>query len=89
MNRELGVAMDPPERVARELVALLRSGRTSAVVGWPEKLFVKVNALLPAIVDRAVRGQLPIIQRYARASQPAPVLVAPVPGNVEARRHAT
>ncbi len=90
MNRELGVAMDPPERVARELVALLRSGRTSAVVGWPEKLFVKVNALLPAIVDRAVRGQLPIIQRYARASQPAPVpSVAPVPGTVEARRRAT
>jgi len=90
MNRELGVAMDPPARVADELVALLRSGRTSAVVGWPEKVFVKVNALLPAIVDRALRKQLPIIQRYARASQPAHApSLAPAPVTVEVRRHAT
>jgi short-subunit dehydrogenase len=68
MNRELGVAMDSPERVAKELVALLRSQRASAVVGWPEKLFVRINALAPALVDRAVRAQLPIVQRYARAT---------------------
>ncbi len=66
MNRELRVAMDPPERVADALIALLRSNRASAVVGWPEKLFVRVNALLPFVVDRAVRAQLPIIRRYAR-----------------------
>ena len=68
MNRELGVSMDPPERVARELVQLLQSGKASATVGWPEKLFVRINALLPAVVDRATRGQLSIIQRYARRS---------------------
>jgi len=70
MNRELGVAMDPPERVARELVSLLRSGRSSAVIGWPEKLFVKINALIPALVDRAVRRQRPVIHRYARPVAP-------------------
>jgi hypothetical protein len=58
--------MDPPERVARELVLLLASGRSSATVGWPEKLFVRINALLPAVVDRAARRQLSIIERYAR-----------------------
>lgn len=70
MNRELGVSMDSPERVARELVALLRSGRSSAVIGWPEKLFVKINALIPALVDRAVGRQRPVIHRYARVSAP-------------------
>jgi short-subunit dehydrogenase len=70
MNRELGVSMDPPERVARELVQLLQSGKTSATVGWPEKLFVRINALLPAVVDRATRSQLPIIERHARRSVP-------------------
>jgi len=70
MNRELGVAMDPPERVARELLALLRSGRSSAVIGWPEKLFVKINALVPGLVDRAVRRQRPVIHRYARTAAP-------------------
>jgi short-subunit dehydrogenase len=90
MNRELGVATDPPERVAEELMALLRSGRASAVVGWPEKLFVRVNGLLPAIVDRAVRRQLPIIKRYARTDQ-AVHSVSNVQGSksVEIRRQAT
>jgi short-subunit dehydrogenase len=76
MNRELGVAMDPPERVAGELVALLGGASHSAVVGWPEKLFVRINALWPAVVDRAIRAQLPIIQRHARAS------VAPIKGAI-------
>jgi hypothetical protein len=61
MNSDLGVAMDSPDRVARELVALLESRRNSATVGWPEKAFTKVNAVLPGIVDRATRGQLPAI----------------------------
>lgn len=66
MNRELGVAMDPPGKVARAVADLLESDRPRAVVGWPEKLFVRVNALLPGLVDRALRKQLPVIQRHAR-----------------------
>jgi short-subunit dehydrogenase len=66
MNAQLGVAMDPPERVALELVALLTRHRASAVVGWPEKLFVRLNAILPRVVDRAVRGHLAIIRESAR-----------------------
>jgi short-subunit dehydrogenase len=66
MNSRLKVAMDSPERVAGELIALLQRQRNSAVVGWPEKAFVKVNAVLPAIVDRAVRGQLSIVRAAAR-----------------------
>ena len=90
MNRELGVTMDSPKRVAEALMALLRSGRTTAVVGWPEKLFVRVNGLLPAIVDRAVRRQLPIIKRYARGDQTAESTpTAHGPGSVEIRRQAT
>jgi short-subunit dehydrogenase len=90
MNLELGVAMDPPARVAETLVALLRSGRASAVVGWPERAFVKLNAMLPAVVDRAVRGQLPIIERHAReASAAAAARGTPNVGLTSARGHAT
>jgi short-subunit dehydrogenase len=66
MNARLRVSTDPPERVAGELVSLLRRRGTSTVVGWPEKLFVKINAILPGVVDRSVRRQLPIIQESAR-----------------------
>lgn len=70
MNSRLKVSMDPPERVAGELIALLAGRRNSAVVGWPEKAFVKVNAVLPGIVDRAVRGQLSTIRAFAQGLRP-------------------
>jgi short-subunit dehydrogenase len=66
MNAELGVAMDSPRRVAEAVVMLIRTGRPTALIGWPEKLFVRLNALLPAVVDRAIRRQLPVIEKYAR-----------------------
>lgn len=69
MNAQLAVAMDPPERVARQLIALLEPRRHSSVVGWPEKFFVKLNALLPGLVDRTVRGQLPLIRAFAAVRQ--------------------
>jgi short-subunit dehydrogenase len=76
MNRDLGVTMDPPERVAQELVSLIRSKCSAAVIGWPEKLFVKINGLLPGVVDRAIRKQRPIIESYASAGgDPAPLLM--------------
>ena len=69
MNAELGVAMDPPERVARAVCDMLERGNPEAVVGWPEKLFARINGVLPRLVDGALRKQLPVIRRYA--SEPA------------------
>jgi short-subunit dehydrogenase len=68
MNAELGVAMDPPARVAFAACDLLTAGKHSAVFGWPEKLFVRINALLPGVVDGSLRKQLPIIRRHAAAA---------------------
>jgi short-subunit dehydrogenase len=77
MNSRLNVAMDPPERVARELIALLTHRRNSAVVGWPEKAFVRINAVLPGIVDRAVRGKLSLIRAFARRFAAIPQEIVP------------
>lgn len=69
LNAELGVATDPPERVAASLRQLIESERAEAVIGWPEKLFVRINAVLPWVVDRSLVGQLPAIrQRLAEPS---------------------
>ncbi len=68
MNAELGVAMDPPELVAQAVCDMLAGGRLEAVIGWPEKLFARVNGVLPRIVDGALRKQLPVIRRYAGES---------------------
>lgn len=64
MNRALGNRTDTPGRVAGHIVQALRSGKARTVIGWPEKLFVRINGLLPAVVDRAIRGQLPVIRRF-------------------------
>lgn len=66
MNRDLEVAMDPPERVAAAVHAALRSGREETYIGWPERLFVRLNGLLPRCVDQALRRRLPTILRFAR-----------------------
>jgi short-subunit dehydrogenase len=68
MNVELKVAMDPPAQVAAAACAMLEAGKTSAVFGWPERLFVRINALLPGVVDGSLRKQLPVIRRHAAAA---------------------
>jgi short-subunit dehydrogenase len=71
MNAELGVAMDPPELVAKAVCDMLAGGKLEAVLGWPEKLFARLNGILPRVVDGALRRQLPVIRRYAGESAAA------------------
>ena len=68
MNAELGNAVDAPEGVARAVLESVERGATDRHLGWPERLFVRVNALLPGVVDRALRRQLATIQRFAGRS---------------------
>jgi len=65
MNEQLHVAVDPPTKVARAVCRMLERNERERVIGWPEKLFVRINALLPRLVDNSLRGQLPTIRRYA------------------------
>ncbi len=64
MNNELGTAMDSAEQVAIELIEFMKGNSTSKYLGWPEKLFVKINSVLPSIVEKSILKQLPIIKRY-------------------------
>jgi hypothetical protein len=67
MNDELGTTMDDPAMVAKEVMQVIHgSSKTDKYIGWPEKLFVRVNALFPGIVDNSLRKQLPTIRRFAR-----------------------
>jgi short-subunit dehydrogenase len=67
MNRELGTAMDEPEVVAAQLELMLSAKRMrDRNIGWPERLFLRINSIFPRIIDNALRGQLPIIRRYAQ-----------------------
>lgn len=67
MNREMKVAQDDPADVAAQLVAAIASGRRRMQIGWPEKLFARINGALPGLVDRNLAAQLPIVRRHARS----------------------
>jgi len=68
LNTQLAVATDPPERVAATVRRMLETGQPEAVIGWPEKLFARINGILPRLVDRSLARQLPTIrQRLTRA----------------------
>ncbi|RAR57681.1 short-subunit dehydrogenase [Onishia taeanensis] len=64
MNEALGTTMDTPERVARAVRRAIEGQREETQVGWPEGLFVRLNAIVPRVVDRALHRQLPIIRRF-------------------------
>jgi len=46
--------MDPPEVVADRITTAMVRGERDVVIGFPESLFVRINALAPAMVDRAL-----------------------------------
>lgn len=65
MNVALGTQTDSPDEVAEWAVASLEREQIRTWVGWPEKFFVRLNALLPGLVDRALAKQHSIISRFA------------------------
>ena len=66
LNDRLGVAVDEPELVAQALLRLLRAPGRERLLGFPERLFARINQVMPALVDAALRRQLPIIRAHAR-----------------------
>lgn len=65
MNAALGVRMDSPEKVARCLVKSLENDLSEVHLGYPERLFIRLNGLLPQLVSRSLRKQLSTIRQYA------------------------
>jgi short-subunit dehydrogenase len=64
MNHELGTQEDAPDTVAQILLTFLKGSAWERKIGFPERLFVVVNQLLPAVVDSALRAKLLTIRKY-------------------------
>ena len=72
LNRALGNRADSPQLVAERCVNLLeRKASGRRFIGWPERLFIKVNAVLPAVVDAALIKKMPVIRRFAQQNATA------------------
>lgn len=71
MNIALGNAVDSVASVAKAFMIFLNSKKREQVVGWPEKLFARINGFIPKLVDNAIQSKLFIIKRYLKqSSQP-------------------
>ena len=58
--------MDDPEVVARQVVRAVESDKKEVYLGFPETLFVRINALLPRLVDGGLRKQIRVMQRFTQ-----------------------
>lgn len=54
--RLTGMAVDDPDRIARRIAGAIRKNRRDVYLGFPESLFVHVNALAPGLIDGALKS---------------------------------
>lgn len=67
MNKALGNKVDSPTWVAEQLLEVLRKDRSgSRYLGRAESFFVRLNALFPSMVDKAVSEQLATIKTHCQ-----------------------
>ena len=70
LNETLGNKEDTPEQVAAQIIRAMQRGRSLTTLGWPERFFVFINQLVPAIVDKALNENLSTIK--AALPKPSP-----------------
>jgi short-subunit dehydrogenase len=51
-----GMKIDLPDAVAARIVAAIRQRRKEVYIGFPERWFARLNAVLPRVIDAAVAG---------------------------------
>ncbi len=65
MSEALKMNMDDPDVVAANIVRAIEKDAKEYYIGFPESLFVRINAILPGLVDGALRKQNAQMREYA------------------------
>lgn len=68
VSAESGSAVDDPASVAAIIIDAIVHDRDEIYIGWPEKLAVRLNALLPRVVSSAISKQADAARRLLRGS---------------------
>jgi short-subunit dehydrogenase len=69
LNDALKAGVDDPQTVASAVIHAIAGDRRDLYLGWPERFFVRLNNLLPNLVDRGLRKQLPLIRRLSQQQE--------------------
>ncbi len=57
LTEQAGNAVDTPEAIAPQIAGAIEDGRAELQIGAPERIFSRLNALFPRLVDAALRRQ--------------------------------
>ena len=68
MAQAVGMNSDDPATVARLVVRAIEKDRKDSYIGWPERLFVRINAILPRLVDSALRRQNTQMRKFVNSA---------------------
>ena len=71
LNEELRVRYDTPESVAEAVAKAFERPRRDHVLGFPERLFARINQIFPSLVDRSLRQHLPIVHKHSTKQKEA------------------
>jgi len=56
---------DEPEAVAAKIMQAIQGKKRELYIGFPESLFVRINAIAPSIVDSALKKQNEVARAHA------------------------
>lgn len=62
LNEQLGNRVDEPSKIAAQIIQTIEQRAQERFFGWPEKWFVKLNALFPKMVGQAINKDQPKIK---------------------------
>jgi short-subunit dehydrogenase len=66
MAEAVKMNMDPPEVVAMQIVQAIINQQKDTFLGFPEKLFVRINAIFPSLVDMATSSQNRLSKKFLK-----------------------
>jgi len=69
MAEATGMNMDSPQWVAQQIVRSIVADRKDVYLGFPESMFVRINALWPRLVDMALRKQNADMLKFAKGGE--------------------
>jgi short-subunit dehydrogenase len=65
MANVLKMGQDEPQAVAASVISAIEHDGRDRYLGWPERLFVRVNSIWPQLVDRSMAGQVEKMRPFA------------------------
>ncbi|KOO09301.1 SDR family oxidoreductase [Vibrio hepatarius] len=69
LNKTLGNHCDSPQVVADHVVTMLQKETSAKWIGWPEKLFARINQIFPSLVTSSIRKQQQTIHDFIQQAE--------------------